>query len=99
MTAKQQEIINAFNAYIHKRGASYSQWYVGVAADPRERLFNDHRVNEQTDSWIYDACSSSNEARAVEQHFIAQGTRGGPGGGDASTKSIYAYKIAAHTIE
>jgi len=99
MTTKQQEIIKAFNEYIRARGTSYGAWYVGVAADARERLFNDHAVNERTDAWIYDTCSSSKEAREVEQHFIAQGTREGPGGGDASTKSVYAYRIAPHTVE
>ena len=59
----------------------------------------DHAVNERADAWIYDTCSSSKDAREVEQHFIAQGTRGAPGGGDASTKSVYAYRIAPHTVE
>ena len=99
MTAKQQEIINAFNTYMGAPSARYSEWYVGVAADPRDRLFNGHAVNEQTDAWIYDTCASSGEARELELYFIGQGTRGGPGGGDAATRSVYAYKVARHTIE
>jgi hypothetical protein len=79
--------------------AYYSEWYVGVAADPRDRLFNGHAVNEQTDKWIYDWCSTSAEAREIEQYFIGQGTQGGPGGGDTTTRSVYAYKVASHTTE
>ena len=99
VTTKQQQIITAFNAYMGGGNIRYNDWYVGVAADPRERLFNDHAVNEQTDAWIYDACSSTREAREVEQYFIGQGTRGGPGGGDANTKSVYAYRITSRTVE
>ena len=97
MTPRQQAIISAFNAYM---GATRrNEWYVGVAADPRERLFNDHAVNEQTDAWIHDTCLSTREAREIEHYFITQGTRGGPGGGDPDTKSVYAYKITSRTIE
>jgi len=99
MTARQQEIISAFNVYMGARSTSYNEWYVGVAADPRQRLFNDHAVSEHADAWIYDSCSSTREAREIEHYFITQGTRGGPGGGDADTKSVYAYKITSRTIE
>jgi hypothetical protein len=99
MTPKQEQIINAFNAYIGAPSALYSEWYVGVAVDPRDRLFNGHAIREQTDAWIHDTCSSSREAREIEQYFIGRGMRGGPGGGDATTRSVYAYKVARHTIE
>lgn len=77
MTAKQQQMIQDFNAYMSARSSRYNEWYVGVAADPRDRLFRGHGVNEQADAWIYDTCSSSREAREVEQHFVAKGHKGG----------------------
>lgn len=90
-----QEIAN----YVQNCGGSYSQWYCGIAADSRTRLFNDHRVDEGNGSWIYRGCISSDEARAIEDYFIRNGMKGGCGGGDSSTKSVYAYKITPTTRE
>jgi len=86
MNAKQLQVITAFNTYMGAPSVSYNDWYVGVAADPQKRLFNDHAVNKQLDPWIFDTCSSSWEAREIEQYFIGQGSKGGPGGGDATTR-------------
>ena len=54
----------------------YSQWYVGVATDPRARLFQDHNVNEQSDAWIYDNCGTDTAARSVEDYFLGKGCDG-----------------------
>lgn len=99
MNAAQQGIVREFNAHMGKYSSHYGEWYVGVAAAPRARLFDDHAVKEKSDAWIFHGCATSREAREIEDHFLAQGAKGGPGGGDATTKSVYAYKIAPHTIE
>jgi hypothetical protein len=93
--AAAQDIVD----YIGKQGGTYSQWYVGVAADGAQRLFNDHHVDRNKDAWIYSPCATSSEARAVEQHFLKLGMKGGPGGGDSSTKIVYAYRITNSTRE
>lgn len=82
---------------IAKCGGYYSGWYVGIAADARDRLFRDHRVSENADSWIFRNCGNSTVARAVEQYFLNQGADGGTGGGDYKTIFVYAYKKAYHT--
>lgn len=97
--ATKQDIIKAIADYVSEYGGKYSDWYGGVASDPRQRLFNDHSVDEKSGHWIYQGCASSDEARAVEDHFIAEGMKGGPGGGDANTKSVYAYRITSSTRE
>lgn len=94
-----QEALDAIYNYILKNGGKYFEWYIGVAADPKERLFNNHSVNEKADCWIYCPCSSSIDARNVEAYFVKLGTKGGTGGGDYSTIHVYAYKIAPHTVE
>jgi hypothetical protein len=86
-------------SYVAKWGGYYSQWYAGIAADARKRLFSDHAVNENGDAWIYRECTTSNVARAVEKHFLDQGMKGGGGGGDETTDCVYAYRIGAHTVE
>jgi hypothetical protein len=85
--------------YVRNCGGAYSQWYVGIAADPQQRLFNDHNVDRNSGAWIYRTCGSSEEARAIEDYFILMGMKGGPGGGDSATKIVYAYKITSSTRE
>jgi len=99
MTAKQAQVVNDIASYVAKNGGQYSEWYVGIAADPKNRLFKDHAVSQPSGQWIYDYCATSAEAREVEQHFFSKGAKGGPGGGDNTTKAIYAYKITNSTIE
>lgn len=98
MTA--QEVVNEINGYIQRNGGIYSAWYVGIAADPQDRLFNNHCVKRDQDLWIYRPCLNSSDARLVEKHFLDRlGTSGGSGGGDYNTSAVYAYKIAPHTFE
>jgi len=33
--------------HMDDRGGPYSEWYVGIAEDPKDRLFNDHNVQNQ----------------------------------------------------
>jgi hypothetical protein len=97
--ATKADIIQDITTYVANCGGNYSQWYVGVAAVPRDRLFTDHSVDEKNGNWIFRTCATSEEARAVEDHFIAKGMKGGPGGGDSTTKAVYAYKITNSTRE
>jgi hypothetical protein len=91
-------VINDIVKYVQKCGGAYSQWYCGVAAVPADRLFKDHSV-DRSGAWIYSPCASSDEARAIEDYFFRLGMKGGPGGGDFTTKTVYAYKITSSTRE
>jgi hypothetical protein len=96
----KQEAFDAVNSFILKNGGRYSEWYVGIASDPRDRLFNKHYIKETTDLWIYCPCEKSVDARNVERHFVEKlGALGGQGGGDYNTIYVYAYKTASHTLE
>lgn len=98
MANSKQEIINDIDAYIQKCGGAYRDWYVGISKDARDRLFNDHSVRENGDSWIHKTAMSAQAAREVEDHFVnTLGTDGGTGGGDYTANMVYAYKKAAHT--
>ena len=97
MIKDKNTIINEIKNHIDD-GGSYSAWYVGIASNPRQRLFEDHKVNEKTDVWIYRESESSDIARSIEDHFVnTLGTDGGTGGGDDSTNSVYSYKKNSHT--
>jgi hypothetical protein len=99
MANSSTTIISEITSHISKNGGRYSDWYAGIAADPRHRLFSDHAVRENGDAWIFRPCTSSEVARNIENFLLNLGMKGGPGGGDSTTGSVYAYKIASHTIE
>jgi hypothetical protein len=96
-TATQKNPHQEIDSYIKQCGGSYSQWYVGIASKPRERLFTEHNVDEKNGQWIYRDCGSSEAARQVEQYFLNLGCKGGTGGGDYTTRSVYAYRITQNT--
>lgn len=98
MLVSANPIVIEIKAYIMKCGGGWGQWYVGIAADARDRLFSDHRVREDGDAWIRRTADTHQEARQIEDYFVnTLSTRGGTGGGNATTRSVYAYRIAAHT--
>jgi hypothetical protein len=91
--------VNDIEGYIRQHGGVYSAWYCGVATDPKARLFSDHNVDKDRDAWIHRECATDTDARKVEAHFLAKGCKGAPGGGDSSSRYVYAYKITAHSRE
>jgi len=98
MSNSSDKIISDIKDYIRNNGSVYSSWYVGIAKDPRDRLFNGHNVHQNGDAWIYREAESSQVARDVENYFInTLGTDGGPGGGDWQSNNVYAYKKNSHT--
>jgi len=100
MADTKESIKTDIKTYIQKNGGVYSDWYVGIASDPRDRLFNDYNVNENGGAWIYREAESSSAAREVEEYFVnTLGTDGGSGGGDYSTKYVCAYKKTSSTNE
>lgn len=99
MTPDEIKITNEIADYINRNGGSAASWYVGIATSPKDRLFCDHCVKENQDVWIYRLAASEFSARRIEKFFLDQGTQGGPCGGSASTRYVYAYKISATTSE
>lgn len=85
--------------YMDAGGGDYRNWYTGIACDPRSRLFAQHCVSEQGGAWIYRDAGNDTSARAVEQALLALGCKGGPCGGDYSTRFVYAYRITSATVE
>jgi hypothetical protein len=97
MAQSAQQAAQEVDAYITQWGGVYRGWYAGVAKDARQRLFSDHNVQEKGGAWIFRECGTDDAARSVEQHFLQRGCQGGPGGGGAGTRFIYAYRIGQHT--
>jgi hypothetical protein len=97
MAKTKEQIKVEIETYIRMCGGSFSEWYAGIASDPEDRLFNEHRV-QQNGYWIYRECENSDTAREIEDYFVnVLGTDGAPGGGDQTTKYVYAYKKTVNT--
>ncbi len=95
MAKSKQEIINDIAA--HFKGIPYKNCYVGITSDVERRLFGDHNVSKDKGHWIYRTASSNSIAREIEQHFLDAGMDGGPGGGDATSRIVYAYEKTSYT--
>ncbi|HWX19332.1 MAG TPA: hypothetical protein VN578_05410 [Candidatus Binatia bacterium] len=94
------QIVNDIKNYIRQSGSQYwSEWYVGIAKDAKDRLFTDHNVSEKNGLWIYRQATSEQTARDAEAELLELGCKGGGGGGDENTDFVYAYKITNATTE
>lgn len=93
-------IISDIKNYAAQHPSYWKDWYFGIAADPKQRLFVDHSVSEVDDVWIYSPCINSESARKIEDYFVSElKTKGDAGGGDNNTKYVYAYQITQHSRE
>lgn len=100
MVQIKEKIIQDIDGHIKKEGSSYNNWYVGIAKDPNDRLFNDHNVQKENAWWIFRNALSDTIAREIETFFLEKkGTQGGSGGGSKDTCFVYAYRITNNTIE
>jgi hypothetical protein len=83
----------------HVKNINKSNVYVGIASDLKQRLFEDHNVDEKNGHYIGLNAETSAKAREIEKALLAEGFKGGPGGGDYSTKYVYAYRITTSTVQ
>lgn len=84
------QAVREIDNYIRNIGGSYSQWYVGIASNPRSRLIEGHNVDIRYNCIALNL-ATSREARTVEAFFLEKGCDGGTGGGDFTTRSVYAF--------
>lgn len=90
----KMDIMNQIGRY----GGNYSNWYVGISENPRDRLFDQHGIDEQCGPWIIRWALSTDIARCIQRYFIeVLGTDGGSGEEDAEARAVYAYEKKSHT--
>lgn len=96
----EQEFANQFVKFFNQHNGIDHEWYVGIASNPEIRLFHEHNVDKNNDPWIYDNAGSDIVARRIENYLLrVLKCKGGVGGGDSSTTSVYLYKTSYHTVE
>lgn len=94
-----QKIISEFEAFMVKHGAHYHQFYIGIASDPKDRLINGHNITNDVPNIYWTTPLNTDIVRAIEKYFLEKGCKGGPGGGDDTTRYIYTYLITPQTRE
>lgn len=94
------DIVKKIDAHLQKSGGGqYSDFYVGVAKNASERLFNEHLVQEKGQWWIYVTASSPEVAHKVEQHYLDLGMRGGNNESEPDAYKVYCYAVTPLTCE
>lgn len=92
-----EEIISHINGYVAGcRDQIKINWYVGIATNPKDRLFKDHCVDEKMTPWIYRLALDEKTARDAEKALLELGYSGGTGGGDKPT-FVYAFHKESYT--
>ena len=97
MAKSKQQILADIKAHIAECGGSYSDWYVGITEDAKERVFEGHGVEKGKDPYIWRTATSSEVVREIEKYFLDIGCDGGGGGGDDDADIVYAYKKSSRT--
>lgn len=97
MAATAQEAFDFLKNYIDGKEKNYPYWYAGIAENAKDRLFNGHNVNKDTDLWAHDTCIDNANARAAEKALLELKCDGGTGGGDYTSKDVYVYRKSSHT--
>ena len=101
MAESKEDILEEFGFVIGSHEfSSTKKWYAGITSDPRERLFSDHKVDENdTEDWACMEANNVEDAREIEKILHSDGFQGGPGGGDDDSKYVYIYRITKDTVE
>lgn len=87
MTVEQE-----IDSLIQNSGGNYREWYVGLAINPRQELFDAHHVSEKSGIWIYKDAGREIAARDIEAIFLKKGCKGGTVKKDSS-RFVYVYKM------
>jgi hypothetical protein len=95
--AEATQIVSDVKSFLLTQGGRYSDWYIGITKNLGGRLFGDHRVGLNDNSWIACLAVDSEHAREAERQLLTLGCDGGPGGGSDESCGVYAYQKQRHT--
>ncbi|HMU44494.1 MAG TPA: hypothetical protein PKA80_14445 [Ignavibacteriaceae bacterium] len=99
MIRSVEEIIEKMTDQINRSGLPYSSWYVGIASEPKQRLFAEHKVAENG-TWLHVNAGSNEAARNILNHLVKKlQTEGGGGSDEPAMTHVYAYAITSTTVE
>jgi hypothetical protein len=94
---KRSEIIADLETHVAKFGGVFGEWYVGITADPKKRLFSEHRLRSSGDAWISRRAVDDLQAAEVQEYFKTVRKTQGGSKGTLHDVYVYAYKMKSHT--
>ena len=97
MVKSSEIIVMEMLEFTQRVGGHPRTWYVGITNDPRRLLFDEHQVHYQDDAWIYRIAASEDDARRVEEYFLAYGLDGGRGRQRPDSSTVYSYRKSVRT--
>ena len=88
-------------AYIKEFDTTFSNWCVGLSANPKQTLFDERHVRDEQDPWLYKQLLSHRAAGIVRSYFVEQLrviAAPNPTAPDLEdVDCVYLYKVAQHT--
>ncbi|MDW3094565.1 MAG: hypothetical protein R8G33_02710 [Gammaproteobacteria bacterium] len=94
-----QQIKYEILAYIKEFGGDFSDWYVGVSADPKNEMFNQHHVDKEDDIWLYKQALTFKACKTVQEYFLEKLNTDGKSviNGTEDTDCVFLYKKSNRT--
>lgn len=91
------EVIDSIHGYILKNSYTYFDWYIGLTDNAEKMLFEDHKLNQVSDMWIYEEVPSDSDAFRIREYFLNMGCAGGLIQNRKKVRYIYAYRRSSKT--
>ena len=92
-------VVKEIIEFMRRFGGYYAEWYVGITDEPRSVLFNEHHVNEKSNSWIFKNTDSGETAKACQEYIMNYYyTDGDEDGVSDSSTYVYAYRKMPQTV-
>lgn len=99
MILSVQQIKYEILAYIKEFGGNFEDWYIGIAADPKHEMFDNHGVHQEDDIWLYKQALTFTACKTVQKYFLQ--TQAIDGNlretGNEDTDCVYLYKKSLNT--
>ncbi|MHB0991812.1 MAG: hypothetical protein ACYC3O_01870 [Burkholderiales bacterium] len=70
MALSVQQIKYDLLAYMKEFGGGFCEWYVGVAEDAEQTLFESHGLDRDRDLWIYRPALTERATETVLRYFM-----------------------------
>ena len=99
MVYSVQQIKHEILTYIYEFGGDFSNYYVGIADNPEEALFETHKLDKTKDPWLYRQALSYTAARTIRDYFLNLLRVDGAlvANGNKDTDWVYVYKKSEGT--
>ena len=86
------EVIDSIHGFILKNSHTYFDWYIGLTDNAEKMLFEEHKLNPDSDMWIYEEVPSDSDAFRIREYFLNMGCTGGLLRYPEKTRFIYAFR-------